>query len=113
MGINRIYRYAALVLGLLYGTFLFFMALDSIPFEWKSKEVEGFLIHASPGIIIIIGAIAGFKRPVTGFIIFLIITIISTWFFHTYRDISNFMVISFPALLVALLFMVSFQGKKG
>ena len=113
MKINRIYRYAALVLGSIYGAFLFIMALDSIPFQWKSREIEGFLIHASPGIIVLLGTIFGFKKPVYGVIIFLIVTIVSTLFFHTYRNISNFIIISFPALVVAMLFIVSIEGKRG
>jgi len=112
MNINAIYHYAALVLGLIYGAFFFLMALDSIPFQWKSREIEGFLIHASPGIIVMLGAIVGFKKPLPGVVIFLIIMIVSAIFFNTYRNISNFMVISIPALVVALLFLVSLEKRK-
>lgn len=112
MKINAIYRYAALILGLIYGAFFFLMALDSFPVQWKSREIEGFLIHASPSIIVMFCAILGFKKPIFGVIIFLIISIASILFFHTYRNVSHFMIVSFPALVLALLFLVSIQNKE-
>lgn len=112
MNLNSIYRFAGLVMGLIYGAFFLLMALDSIPFEWKSKEIEGFLIHSVPGFIVLAGAITGFKRPKAGIIIFVIIAVVSTLFFHTYREISNFIVISFPALIVAMLFFVALPEKR-
>jgi hypothetical protein len=113
MKINRIYRYAAMVLGAIYGASLLIMALDSILFQWKSREIEGFLIHASPGIIVLLGTFIGFKKPLFGVVIFILVTIATTLFFHTYRNISNFIIISFPAFVVAMLFIVSIEGKKG
>jgi hypothetical protein len=111
MKIYGIYRYAALVLGLIYGAFFFLMALDS-PMVWRAKEIGGLLIHASPAIVILLGSVLGFKKPLFGVILFVLITILTTLFFHTYRNISNFMVISFPALLVALLFLVCIQPDR-
>lgn len=111
MNIKSVYRYAGLVFGLIYGLFFLLMSLDSLTFEWNTRKIEGFLIHASPAFIILLGAITGFRKPVIGTILFSLITVVSTIFFHTYREISSFMVISFPSLVVALLFMISLEKK--
>jgi hypothetical protein len=102
MEVKSFLRYAALILGLILGLFLSLFSIDSFPRHASWKETEGFLIEMAPSIIVIITSIFAFKRPKYGFIVFLIITISFTLFFHTYRQMQNFMVISFTPLVITL-----------
>ena len=100
---KSLYRYSALVLGLIYGVFLLMMASDVFTGQTTLREILGFLIHALPAIVIILASFIAFYRPGYGFIIFLILTVAFTFFFHTYRNIQEFMVVSFPTLIITML----------
>lgn len=113
MELRTLYRYTALVLGLTLGVFLSLFAFDSFPKHGTWNEIEGFLIEMSPALIVILTSIIGFRKPKNGLVIFLVITIAFTFYFHTYRHLQNFMVISFPPLVISLfLFASSREPEK-
>jgi hypothetical protein len=113
MEIKSFLRYSALVLGLILGVILSLFSLDSFPQHGTWKEIEGFLIGLAPSLVVILTSVFAFIRPKYGFIVFLIITIAFTFFFHTYRSIQNFMIISFTPLVITLfLFAASRESKR-
>jgi hypothetical protein len=109
---KSLYRYSAFVLGLIYGLFLLSMALDSFPVHGTWREIEGFIIHSVPAILIILASFLGFYRPKYGFLTFLILTVSFTFYFHTYKNIQEFLVVSFPALVITMLLFVSSEKSK-
>jgi uncharacterized membrane protein YidH (DUF202 family) len=88
---------------------IFFMSLFSLDvFEMQASPLElvaGFLIHNIPSIAMIVLLVVAWKRPVVGFVAFLVAAVLFTLFFV--RDVEalpNLLLFVFPILLVALLF---------
>jgi hypothetical protein len=69
----------------------------------------GFLIHLIPTFILIITTLIAWKNGKIGGIIFIVLFLISILFFNSYKNISNFLIVSFPLLIIGLLF---FKEKK-
>jgi len=96
---------------------IFFTSLFSLDvFEMDGSPLEllgGFLIHNIPAIVMIILLILAWKRPVIGFVAFLIAAVAFAVF--TVRDIyalPNLLLFVFPILLVALLFYADWKWLK-
>jgi uncharacterized membrane protein len=109
---KKLYRYSALVLGLVLSGFFLLMPMDSFPRSFESNEILGFLIHITPGLLLIIASLIAFKRPWAGVIIFTILTVLVTFFYHTYRNIQLFIIISLPLLIITILLYTSTQKKS-
>jgi hypothetical protein len=107
-----LYRYSALVLGMICGLFFLLMALDTFESGISWYNIAGFFIQSIPGIVIILSSWLGYYKPRYGFLIFLVLTIAFTIYFRTYRDIQNFLVISFPPLLITMFLFLSSQKHK-
>jgi hypothetical protein len=77
------------------------------------KEIEGFFIQISPGLIIILASIYGSIRPRFGRYIFLLISIVYTLYYQTYKEAGTFMGISFPLIVITIiLLLASLPDKK-
>lgn len=109
---KALYRYSAFVLGLIVGLFLLILSLDAFPVTATWKEIEGFIIHSAPALLVILASFLGFYKPKYGFYAFLIITVAFTFYFRTYINIQDFMVISFPPFIIAMLLYLSSWKKK-
>jgi hypothetical protein len=109
---KALFRYSAFILGLIYEVFLLLMSADSFPVTGTWREIEGFLIHLVPGFIGIFATILGFYKPKYGFYTFLILTVAFTFYFHTYRNIQEFLVVSFPPLVITMLLFLSSQKHR-
>jgi hypothetical protein len=107
MKTNSFLKYLALGLGLLYATLVIMMAMDSLPVNGTLKETEGFLIHISPGIIIILASVYGSLRPKFGRYIFLLIFIVFTLYYNTYKSAGTFMGISFPLIVITIILLLA------
>lgn len=88
---------------------IFFLSLFSLDvFEMEASPLEllvGFLIHNIPSIAMIVLLIFAWKRPVVGFVAFLITALLFALFFV--RDIyalPNLLLFVLPILLIAALF---------
>jgi hypothetical protein len=88
---------------------IFFISLFSLDvFEMESSPLEllgGFLIHNIPSIVLIVLLVFAWKRPVIGFVAFLLAAALFVAFFV--RDIyalPNLVIFVLPILLIALLF---------
>jgi hypothetical protein len=110
---KSLFRYSALFLGSILGIFLLLMAADIFPSGWHLNEIGAFLLHLTPGLTVIIAAVIGFYKPRYGLLLFVILTFVYTFYFNTYRNIQEFMLISFPLIMIdMLLFMCSLKQKK-
>jgi len=96
---------------------IFFISLFSLDvFEMEASPLEllgGFIIHNLPSIGMLVLLILAWKRPVVGFVAFLIAGVLFTLFFV--RDIyalPNLLLFVFPILLVAGLFYADWQWLK-
>lgn len=113
MTTTKILRYIALGLGLLYTILMLLMAMDSLPVNGSWTEIQGFLIHISPGLIVLISTVYGSLRPKYGRYLFTVIVFVFTWYYGTYKDISLFMSVSFPLVVITIiLFLASFQNNN-
>jgi hypothetical protein len=107
MKTSSLLKYLALALGLLYATLTIILAMDSIPLHGTLTEIEGFLIHISPGLIIAIASIYGSFRPKYGRLIFLVISIVYTLYYNTYKEFGTFMGISFPLIVITIILLLA------
>ncbi|WP_444979468.1 DUF7670 domain-containing protein [Desulfocucumis palustris] len=71
------------------------------------KNVRIKIIHLIPSSILIVVLIIAWKRPVVGGIVLIVLSMVFTLFFKTYRELTNFLIISFPLILTGLLFIIS------
>jgi Na+/pantothenate symporter len=67
-------------------------------------KVKGFFIYSFPALMFLITLIYSWKYPKIGGIIFMVLGVIFTAFFHTYSIITSFFIITLPALLIGGLF---------
>ena len=72
----------------------------------------GFLIHQIPFFILVLINILSIKYPKIGGILYLILFTIFTIFFQTYSEISVFLLISLPLLILGLVFLKKKTGSK-
>jgi hypothetical protein len=109
---KKIFRYSALVLGLILGGFFLLMSLDSVPHSLDLNGILGFLTQISPGLFVLLSSYIAYKMPKAGFYLFLVLTVICTIFFSTYNDIQRFLIVSLPLLLITVM-LFPFYQKKG
>jgi len=96
---------------------IFFVGLFSLDvFEMEAAPLEllvGFLIHNIPSITMLVLLVFAWKRPVVGFVAFLVAAIIFALFFV--RDIyslPNLLLFVLPILLISFLFYADWQWLK-
>jgi hypothetical protein len=96
--------WTARILGILFILFIELFALDS-------QSIVGFLIHSIPAFILLICFIYSWFNEKAGGAMFFVMGIVFTIFFKTYEEIINFLIISFPPLLIGILFLISGRGR--
>jgi len=69
-------------------------------------------MHLIPNMLLIISLIIAWKKQKIGGTIFIILGIISIFFFKTYEDIIVFSIISLPILMIGILFLIEKKIKK-
>jgi hypothetical protein len=96
---------------------IFFMSLFSLDvFGMGTSPVEvlsAFLMHNIPFMIMITFLVFAWKRPVVGFVVFLIAGIAFTVFFvRDFYALPNLLLFVFPILLIASLFYADWKWLK-
>jgi len=95
------------ILAILYIAFISLFALDVFG---EGHGVFGTMfalfMHLIPSFILIVCLVLAWKKPVIGGAIFVVMGIVFTFFFRTYREISVFLMISLPLLVVGALFFI-------
>jgi len=93
------------VLALVFIVFLLLFGLDvfseNAPFM---KKLGGFFMHSIPSIILLLILFISWKKPLIGGTLFILFSIAFTLYFRTYGSLSTFLLLTFPVLLVGILF---------
>jgi hypothetical protein len=97
---------------------IFFVSLFSLDvFDMEATPLEmlgGFLMHNIPSFIMIVLLIFAWRRPVVGFIAFLLAGVFFLRFVIMGPDLGNFLLFSGPLLLISALFYADWRWvKKG
>jgi hypothetical protein len=103
------------VLAIVFIVFLTLFGLDAFsenaPFLAK---LGGFFLHSIPSLILLLMLFISWKKPLIGGTLFILFSIAFTLYFRTYRFPSTFLLLTFPFLLVGILFVVlDLISKKG
>jgi hypothetical protein len=110
----KIIHWAPRIAAILIILFISLFSLDV--FEMEASPLEllgGFLIHNIPSIIMIVLLIFAWKRPVVGFVAFLVAAALFTIFFvRSIYALPNLLLFVFPILLVAFLFYADWKWLK-
>jgi len=96
---------------------IFFVSLFSLDvFEMKASPLEllgGFLMHNIPSIGLVVLLIFAWKRPVVGFVAFLVAaTLFAIFFVRGIYSLPNLLLFVFPILLVGFLFYADWKWLK-
>ncbi|HRU01295.1 MAG TPA: hypothetical protein P5239_06300 [Victivallales bacterium] len=71
------------------------------------QKLLGLLIHLIPSFILIIVLTISWKKPIIGGIIFMVLAALFSIFFEIYPiELSKFLIIPFPLILIGILFVV-------
>lgn len=105
------------ILGIFFIAFLGLFALDMFtPGQSILSMLIGFLIHLIPNFILTLVLLIAWKRERIGGFIFIFVSILFTVFFKTYKEPFSLIFISFPILIIGILFLVHsiyFTDEKG
>lgn len=96
------------VLAIIYTLFIALLSFDVFSMDGSIIEkMGGLLIENIPTILLLIALFFAWKKPITGGAIFIVLSILFTFFFKTYQRWDAFVLISFPLLLVGGLFLLN------
>ncbi|WP_427910001.1 DUF7670 domain-containing protein [Pelotomaculum propionicicum] len=70
------------------------------------EKLAGFFIHLVPSFILVIGLAIAWKRPFAGGCVLILLSLLFTLQFNTYRLVSYFLIISVPLFVAGVLFIV-------
>lgn len=96
------------VLAILFIGFLLLLATDS--FSGSSslgQNLIGFIIEGAPAIILILVLWFAWKNGVVGGVLFLVMALLFTIFYHTYQRWDTFILISLPLILIGGTFLLN------
>ncbi|MEK7254633.1 MAG: hypothetical protein AAB316_07810 [Bacteroidota bacterium] len=96
------------ILAMLFAVFIAAFALDAfsedLPF-WT--QVGHFFMHLLPSLSIVAILLIAWKFRILGGLLFMVLGMVFTIFFDTWKATSNFLLISLPLLATGLLFILS------
>ena len=96
------------ILGILFAIFISIFALDVFAEGYGFPLVlVALFMHLIPTFIIIIILLIAWKWEKVGGVLFILLGLIFTLFFNTYRHPLTFLLISGPVFLIGLLFLIS------
>jgi len=91
---------------------MFLFSLDVFGTEGTIlQKMGGLLIHNIPAIVLILLLIFSWKEEKKGGYLFIVLGLFFTFFFKTYQRIDTFLLISFPMILIGLLFILNKKNK--
>ena len=95
------------VLAIAFILFISLFALDSFSNEVPLfQSLLGFLMHLIPSLILLAILIISWKKPVIGGCVFIISGIALSIFWGTYKEISRFLILTFPLIVTGIMFII-------
>lgn len=111
--LSRIIHWAPRIAAIMIIFFISLFSLDVFEMEGAPLELLGaFLIHSLPSIFLILLLVFAWRRPVVGFIAFLIAGLFFFRFVILGRDLGHFLLFSGPLLLISALFYIDWRWLK-
>jgi hypothetical protein len=110
---NNFLYWSPRVLGILFIVFLSLFSFDVFS-EYSGLELlVALFMHLVPSFVLAVFLIIAWRWENIGGILYIFLGFVFTFFFKTYEDPIVFMLVSFPAFLVGVLFLVNFyRGRK-
>lgn len=110
---NERYIWLPRGLTIIFALFLSLFAWDAFSGqESLLQNLIGFFYHLIPSLVVL-GLLAVYwKEPFYGGIVFIVLSLLFTLFFHTYRAWSSFLLISLPLLVIGVLFILTHGSVK-
>lgn len=91
-------------------TFIAFFSLFSLDaFSGSApipEKLATFLIHMLPSFVMVLFLVISWNRAVTAGVLFIILGVVFTFFYHTYEQASSFFTISLIPIFAGLMFLV-------
>lgn len=99
---------------IVFAIFLMLFSFDTFnePDLMLGEKILGFLMHSIPSALVILVWLIARKKPLIGAIICVIVYVLFTIFFNTYREVITFLLISFPILLTGVLYLIVHMRQK-
>lgn len=111
--LGKIVHWAPRIASILIIFFVSLFSLDVFDMDGSPLElIGGFIMHSLPSIFMIVMLVFAWRRPVVGFIAFLIAGLFFLRFVIFGRDLANFLLFSGPLLLIAMLFYADWRWLK-
>lgn len=105
---NKYLYWAPRVLAILFIMFISIFALDVFGEGYGFLELlVALFMHLIPVFILAAVLLIAWRWEKIGGIIFILLGLLFTFFFHTYRDLIGFLIISGPVFLIGVLFLIS------
>lgn len=102
--------YLPRTLSIIYIIFISLFALDVFSENYAFLEtITTLFMHLIPTFILIAATILAWKKELIGGITFILLGILFTIFFSTYNNQISFLIITFPLILIGLLFLFNFK----
>jgi hypothetical protein len=111
--IPRLLFWTPRILSILFILFISMFALDIFEGDYGFwGTIIGLFMHLIPSFIMIILLVIAWKWEKIGGWAFVILAVLFTLHFRAYNSISSFMLISFPVLLIGILFILEGVMKR-
>jgi hypothetical protein len=96
------------VLAILFILFVSVFAFDAFTGEAPFiQELGRFVLQLIPtSFVLIIALIISWRKPLIGGIIFILLGLVFTFLFRTYQALPNFLLVSFPVIVIGALFII-------
>ena len=106
---KKVLFWAPRILGIIFVLFMSIFAFDVFGEGYGFWMAIGALfIHLIPTFVLIALLYVAWRWEFWGGIAFIVLSIVFTFFFKTYEDIINFFLISFPVLVIGVLFLLEY-----
>ncbi|MBP7176389.1 MAG: hypothetical protein KBA53_09320 [Thermoclostridium sp.] len=90
--------------------FIVFFSMFSLDVFTGNAELAdmlaGFLIHMLPSFVMILFLVITWKKPVAAGVLFIVLGVVFTFFYNTYKQGTSFFTVSFIPILAGLLFFI-------
>ncbi len=108
MKIQTIVNWVPRVIAILFILFLFVFSLDVFSSNGNAmQKAAGFLITNIPTAIFILLLLFTWKFEIFGGILFILAAVEFTMYFHTYKGMDRFLLISAPLFLSGIIFLIN------
>lgn len=111
--VNKFVYWPPRIASIIFIAFLAIFALDV--FEGESSIFEkmiGLFIHLLPNFILLVILIIAWKNEKIGGILFVLLSVVFTYFFKTYTNPHSFIFVSLPVFVIGILFFIQWNFRK-